>query len=205
MGGLQRFTASVPDSTPCSFPAAPPSNRLPAAVPCKLFVLLEGPPVPAAGPTGLTDAAADAAVVVPSGFTAKRQFRLSMRKGTHVRLLLGPHAEAEEERQAAAEQQQPQGEEPASGEASMDGSGSCCDAGEGQAEAGTVHLSQLPDADSQGTGQQPSAPPAGAAGALAPAASSMAGSVWFMARTVLKGLNSGSGSSGGVAAGFDGL
>lgn len=87
----------------------------------------------------------------------------------------------------------------------MDGSGSCCDTGEGQAEAGTVHLSQLPDVDSQGTGQQPSAPPADEAAAVAPAASSMAGSVWFMARTVLKGLNSGSGSSGGVAAGFDGL
>lgn len=181
-----------------------------AAVPCKLFVLLEGPPVTtAAAADSAAGPAAAAAVPVPAGFTTKRQFRLSMRKGTHVRLLLGQRADEE----AAEERQRPAGEgqQPASSEASMDGGGSCCSIGEGAGEGvATVHLSQLPDADSQGQveglGPQHSSGaclPA-AAGAAPLGASSTAGSVWFMARTVLKGLNSGSGSDG-MAAGFDGL
>ncbi|PRW58844.1 MAD2L1-binding isoform X2 [Chlorella sorokiniana] len=74
-------------------------------VPCKLFVLLEGPPVAAAGAADTPDGAAEAAeVAVPAGFATKRQFRLSMRKGTHVRLLLGQRAEEDAEQQRAAEQ-----------------------------------------------------------------------------------------------------
>lgn len=180
-----------------------------AAVPCKLFVLLEGPSVTTAAAADPAAGAAAAAVPVPAGFTIKRQFRLSMRKGTHVRLLLGQRADEE----AAEERQRPAGEgqQPPSSEASMDGSGNCCSTGEGAGESmATVHLSQLPDADSQvqveGLGPQHSSGaclPA-AAGAAPQGASSTAGSVWFMARTVLKGLNSGSGSDG-MAAGFDGL
>lgn len=186
-------------------------------MPCKLYVLLEGPPVAAADAAGAAadmaaDSAGDAAAVqVPPGFTTKRQFRLSMRKGTHVRLLLGQHAEEDEEQQRVADQQRRQAEEqaPASSEASMGGSSSCST---GEGDGVTVHLSQLPDAasqeqvaevDQQSSGGGAAYGPPAAAGP-ARGASDTAGSVWFMARTVLKGLNSGGGSSG-VAAGFDGL
>lgn len=189
--------------------------RVPCAVPCKLYVLLEGPPVATGGAAAdlAADSAGDAAAVqVPPGFTTKRQFHLSMRKGTHVRLLLGQHAEEDEEQQRAADQQQRRAAEeqaPASSKASM-GGGSSCSRGEG--DGVTVHLSQLPDAASQEqvaeVNQQLSGGGAAyglpAAAGSARGASDTAGSVWFVARTVLKGLNSGGGSSG-VAAGFDGL
>jgi hypothetical protein len=193
-----------------------------AAVPCKLFVLLEGGSSSgrmdgsSGGGSGGAGAAEqewrqqeqhpqqqDAALpAAPPGFAVKRQFKLSMRKGVHLRLLLGQqHPEPAPEQ--APEEQQPLQEAVAGSQGSMDSSGG----GGSQGDAPTVHLSQLPDADSQpplppSPQQQPggnAAAGAAAAGAVGPAAAAAggnAGSVWYLCRTVPKGLNCGSQDDG---------
>jgi len=190
-------------------------------VPCKLFLLLEGPNPSSSnsssGNSGSTDSSSTnssaawapgqhpseaAGVAAPPGFAVKR-FKLSMRKGLHLRLLLGQHPEEVE----AAEEQPPAAAQPTSSQdvgGSRPGSSS---GGMGEAQAGdepcTVHMSQLPDAEPSQPQPLPMAAAPGAAAAAAPGgagdAASAPASVWYLCKTVLKGLNSGSQEGSGAA------
>lgn len=189
---------------PCQFTlhelTALTASHQPPPVPCKLFVLLESGSM---GDDGSDDGGGgDADVPVqlqppPPGFGVKRQFRLSMRKGLHVRLLLGQRRASE----AAAEQRGEEQLEQAAGPAASGGSGGSGSSCFGGSQAVTVDLSQLPDADGPEEGGVTTdvAPAASKRGS---AVSSTDGSTWFVARAVPTGLNSGGG--GGTAASFEG-
>jgi hypothetical protein len=170
-----------------------------------LFVLLEGDSSDnssdesGSGPPDVTlvepSSGKQATRAVPPGFVVKRPFKLSMRKGLHLKLLFGlrdPQPEL-----AARPLVEPGGQEPAAagdeeqdGDTDMDACSSCS---EGQVAAPTEHLSQLPDAAPQlpcGGRQQPVAE-----GRLTPGGSP-AGSTWYLCRVTVKGLNRGSRDEG---------
>lgn len=176
------------------------------AVPCKLFILLEGRPHTdgssfAAYAPGQQDAqqwqpqqsmhadAATAAAAAPRGFAVKRNFRLSMRRGVHLKLLLGQRPEDLQTAAGEGHAAQPAAGEAAPCQASRGGGGS---SGQRHEEA-VVHLSQLPDA---GPASQEAWPPAAAAaGAWGPAAvvapALAPAPIWYLCKTAVKGLNSG--------------
>lgn len=196
----------------------------PSAVPCKLFLLLEGGPAGAdsgageqqqphaAGCGGLAEEL-QLAAAPPPGFSIKRQFRLSMRKGLHLCVRLGPREELEQQRRL---EEQVVAAAAAAAAAAAQASEGGMEGSQGDAPGpDTVHLSQLPDAapaspeaEQVALAAAAAAAAAGAAAtaAAAAAAPSTAGSVWYLCRTALKGLNSG-GRDDGAAAGqsFDGL
>lgn len=177
--------------------ALPPP--LPAAVPCKLFVLLEQP----AGASGSRcqpcaqqweegQAAEPAAPLPPPGFSIKRDFKLAMRKGVHLTLALGPRgggdgdaaaaggeaADAQQAAQQTGQQAEDQSELGVRAESSMDISSICS-----ECESEEEHAAQEQHGD-----------PAAAAAA--------GGRTCYLCRTVLQGLHTG---SSGTAASFDGL
>lgn len=192
-----------PGSHPDVYPAS--------AVPCKLFLLLEGASIGGGSSAGHgfgAGAAAGCSEVQPAlpsappGFAVKRQFRLAMRKGMHLKLLLGQQPELKpaavpEEPTAQPEPVQCEEQEGAeTGDSSSDMEmGSSCSEQEGvEGGSSTKHLSQLPDAAAS---QQPPS----LALATTPAADT-AGSTWYLCKTALKGLNSGSQDDGAAAEGF---
>lgn len=198
-------------AVPSSVSSMPSENspQTPAAVPCKLFLLLEGCPSgsSSSSSSGSRDMAGgpgeqqQLATAVPTGFSVKRQFKLSMRKGLHLHLLLGElPAFADAGGPAAHQQQLEQGVAAAAAPAAE----CSMEASQGNGAAPTVHLSQLPDVASQPLPD--AAQPDGTAASVAATAAGRdtAGSVWYLCRTVLKGLNSGS-NGNGAAQSFDGL
>lgn len=207
---------------PCCFSDAPAHAPHAPAGPCKLFLLLEGSntssgqaatlvctpgqqqQLPAQEQQqGLVDGAGGAA---PSGFAIKRHFRLSMRNGVHIKLLLGRCPEEAEAEVAAAnlaaaaaaaggragQQQRRQGMPPAATGAAPGNEGGASDMDCGSSsdtEEPTTHLSQLPDAEpasQTAAGERPVAATQTSPAAPAPLP------VWFLCKSVIKGLNTGS-------------
>lgn len=184
-----------------------------AAVPCKLFLLLEGSTAGSAGiaasacgpgqqPTPLGRAVGAA----PTGFAIKRHFRLSMRKGVHVKLLLGQRPEEAEAEAAAAaaaagaaaqDQQDQQGIlQAAAGAARPADEGGPVDmecGGSSEVGASTLHMSQLPDAE------PPSQTAAGARALVADKADAATQGplpVWYLCKSVVRGLHRGGQADG---------
>ncbi|KAL4434274.1 hypothetical protein ABPG75_000715 [Micractinium tetrahymenae] len=180
-------------------------------VPCKLFLLLEGSSDSDTGgaaaictprqqlppPSQQHQAAFDVApAAAPCGYAIKRHFKLSMRKGVHIKLLLGQRAEEAEAAAAAEEeerQQQGMAAEAAAAQAEGGGGSSdmeCGSSSEAEEPEPTVHMSQLPDAEPLPS--QAAAEAQASAAATEPGAA-VAGpsSVWYLCKTVVKGLNSG--------------
>ncbi len=197
-----------------------------SAVPCKLFLLLEGSSTSCSEGTSPTCTSGQQLAPVqqqqqqaldksafgaaPSGFTIKRHFRLSMRKGVHIKLLLGQRSEEAAAAASGGEEQQQQGVLPVSAGAAAPGAkGGSSDMKCGSSsdtEEPTMHLSQLPDAEppSQAAVRAPSvAAQQAATAAPGPTATQAATAalgpmpVWFLCKSVVKGLNSRSQHDGG--------
>ena len=111
-------------------------------------------------------------------------------KALHLRVGLGPQQRRPPKAAVAAA--------PAAGE--DDGMAES----QGDAPVPTMHLSQLPDVSCS---QQPvsAEQDSSAAAATATAAAGTAGSIWYLCRTVLKGLNTSGSDDQGAAQSFDGL
>lgn len=190
-------------------------------MPCKLFLLLEGPAASAGGSGDaggspdrkqqpLHDGQQLAGAEAPPGFSIKRQFRLAMRRGVHMRLLVGQRAaEAEAEERRALQQQQhvratlelhvlddssEDSSEGGGGDASSDGGSGSSGGGMEESPGEAMLVSQAPPEEPADSFQ---APPPAAAGSC----------VWYLCQTTPKGLNAGKsgGGAGGMAQSFDGL